>query len=114
MVDMIRAARPHMLFVAFGAPKQDIWIARHQAEIGVPVAVGVGGVFNFITGRVPRAPVWMQNSGLEWLFRITQEPRRLWKRYFVHDMPVVVRLIAEAVRMRLSSGSSHSVTVRKA
>ena len=114
MVDMIRAARPHMLFVAFGAPKQDIWIARHQAEIGVPVAVGVGGVFNFITGRVPRAPVWMQNSGLEWLFRITQEPRRLWKRYFVHDMPVVVRLIAEAVRMRLSSGSSHPVTVRKA
>jgi N-acetylglucosaminyldiphosphoundecaprenol N-acetyl-beta-D-mannosaminyltransferase len=113
MVEMIRAARPHMLFVAFGAPKQDLWIAHHQAEIGVPVAVGVGGVFNFITGRVPRAPVWMQKSGTEWLFRLVQEPRRLWRRYFVQDMPIVARMCLEALRTRYSTGASRSITMPK-
>jgi N-acetylglucosaminyldiphosphoundecaprenol N-acetyl-beta-D-mannosaminyltransferase len=100
MVDMIREAKPHMLFVAFGAPKQDLWIARHQEEIGVPVAIGVGGVFNFLTGRVSRAPLWMQERGLEWLFRVMCEPRRLWRRYFVQDLPVVAQLALDAMRVR--------------
>jgi N-acetylglucosaminyldiphosphoundecaprenol N-acetyl-beta-D-mannosaminyltransferase len=100
IVDMIRAAKPQMLFVAFGAPKQDIWIAQHRNTLGVPVAVGVGGVFNFLTGRVRRAPEWMQRSGLEWLYRVSQEPRRLWRRYFVQDMPVMMQMAAEAMQLR--------------
>lgn len=100
IVEMIQAAKPDMLFVAFGAPKQDLWIAQHQEQINVPVAIGVGGVFNFLTGRVSRAPLWMQERGMEWLFRVMCEPRRLWRRYFVEDMPVVTRLAVDAIRTR--------------
>jgi N-acetylglucosaminyldiphosphoundecaprenol N-acetyl-beta-D-mannosaminyltransferase len=100
IVNMIREARPHFLFVAFGAPKQDLWIAKHRDEINVPVAVGVGGVFNFVTGRVRRAPVWMQNHGLEWLYRVFQEPRRLWKRYFLKDFPIIAQMAVGAMVAR--------------
>src|SRR5438105_11639172 len=96
MVNMIKQARPHLLFVAFGAPKQDTWIAKHRDELAVPVAIGVGGVFNFLTGRLKRAPMWMQQHGLEWLYRVVQEPRRLWRRYFVMDLPVISRMAFEA------------------
>ena len=98
MVAMIRAAAPHFLFVAFGAPKQDTWIAQHRGILGVPVAVGVGGVFNFLAGRVQRAPVWMQRHGMEWLYRVSQEPQRLWRRYFVEDMPVLAKIAAQALQ----------------
>jgi N-acetylglucosaminyldiphosphoundecaprenol N-acetyl-beta-D-mannosaminyltransferase len=93
MVQMVRDARPDMLFVAFGAPRQDTWIAQHRHELGVPVMVGVGGTFNFLAGRVSRAPLWMQRRGLEWLYRLRQEPRRLWKRYLLGDMPVFLRIV---------------------
>ena len=66
IVDRIRAARPDMLFVAFGAPRQDLWIARHKHELGVPVCVGVGGTFDLLAGNLARAPRWMQRAGLEW------------------------------------------------
>jgi hypothetical protein len=69
----------------------------------VPVAVGVGGVFNFIIGRVRRAPHWMQKSGMEWLYRVAQEPRRLWRRYFVQDMPVLARIAADAFQVRVNA-----------
>ena len=103
MVDMIRAAKPHFLFVAFGAPKQDLWIARHREELSVPVSVGVGGVFNFLTGRVKRAPSWMQMHGLEWLYRVCQEPRRLWKRYFMLDMPIMIQMAVGAAIARTAA-----------
>lgn len=101
MVSMIRDVQPHVLFVAFGAPKQDLWISRHQEQLRVPVAMGVGGVFNFVTGRTKRAPDWMQQKGFEWLYRVMIEPRRLWRRYFINDMPVVVKLANEALRARM-------------
>ncbi|HST04781.1 MAG TPA: WecB/TagA/CpsF family glycosyltransferase [Chloroflexia bacterium] len=102
IVALIQEAKPDFLFVAFGAPKQDLWIAQHQEELQVPVAMGVGGVFNFLTGRVRRAPVWMQQKGLEWFYRVICEPRRLWRRYFVNDMPVVLRLANEAMHVRMA------------
>jgi N-acetylglucosaminyldiphosphoundecaprenol N-acetyl-beta-D-mannosaminyltransferase len=74
-------ARPDLLFVAFGCPKAEKWIARHYLELGVPVAAGVGATIDFLAGRVRRAPPWMRRGGLEWLFRLAQEPRRLWRRY---------------------------------
>jgi N-acetylglucosaminyldiphosphoundecaprenol N-acetyl-beta-D-mannosaminyltransferase len=76
IVSWVRAACPEILFVAYGAPQQDLWIARTQARIGVPVALGVGGSFDFIAGVTQRAPHWVQRVGLEWLHRLLREPWR--------------------------------------
>lgn len=81
LLDGIRAARPHILFVAFGQPKGERWIAENLARIGVPAAVQVGASLEFAAGRFTRAPRWMQRSGVEWVFRMLQEPRRLTSRY---------------------------------
>jgi N-acetylglucosaminyldiphosphoundecaprenol N-acetyl-beta-D-mannosaminyltransferase len=92
-IERVRAAAPDILLVAFGAPRQDYWIRRHLQRLGVPVCIGVGGSFDMLSGRIRRAPGWMQRSGLEWLYRFRREPGRLWKRYFVHDLPVFLRLM---------------------
>jgi N-acetylglucosaminyldiphosphoundecaprenol N-acetyl-beta-D-mannosaminyltransferase len=77
----LRSADPDILFVGLGAPKQEQWIFANQQELGIPVAVGVGASLDFVSGLVPRAPRWMQRAGLEWLFRVIMEPRRLGRRY---------------------------------
>ena len=77
----INAAKPDLLFVALGNPKQELWMGRNAGRLDVSVMIGVGGTFNFITGKVKRAPRWAQRSGLEWIYRICQEPGRLWRRY---------------------------------
>ncbi len=79
MVSKIREARPHALFVAFGAPQQDKWIARNAQRLAVPLMMGVGGTLDFVAGVVPRAPSWMRRLGLEWLFRLVRQPWR-WRR----------------------------------
>ena len=81
IVERINAAHPDVLFVALGNPKQELWMGRNAAKLKVGVMIGIGGTFNFIAGRVKRAPLWVQKSGLEWIYRIIQEPGRLWKRY---------------------------------
>jgi exopolysaccharide biosynthesis WecB/TagA/CpsF family protein len=81
IVERINASRPDLLFVALGNPKQELWMGRNAAKLHVPVMMGVGGTFNFIAGRVKRAPRWVQRCGMEWIYRILQEPRRLWRRY---------------------------------
>ena len=86
IVELIKAANADILFVGLGAPKQEKWIYEHYNEIKVPVSIGVGISFSFAAGTIKRAPVWMQKSGLEWLWRLMMEPRRLWKRYLVNDM----------------------------
>jgi N-acetylglucosaminyldiphosphoundecaprenol N-acetyl-beta-D-mannosaminyltransferase len=83
VVEKIRAARPDVLWVGLGAPKQERWMWTRRAALGVPVMVGVGAAFDFHTGRVPQAPAWMREHGLEWLFRLRSEPRRLWRRYII-------------------------------
>ena len=85
--DIVRAARPDVLLVAFGAPKQEKWIAANKDLLGVPVSIGVGGSFEMAAGILKRAPAWLQHLGLEWLYRFAQQPRRLFERYFVNDMP---------------------------
>ena len=75
------AAKPDILLVAFGSPKQEKWIYNHAQQLKIPVMMGVGGTFDFIAGVTKRAPQWMQRTGLEWLYRLACEPRRLWKRY---------------------------------
>jgi N-acetylglucosaminyldiphosphoundecaprenol N-acetyl-beta-D-mannosaminyltransferase len=92
MLRVVRRAAPDFLFVALGAPRQDFWIREHQAELQVPVAMGVGCVLDLLAGAVRRAPVWMQRTGLEWAFRLAQEPQRLWRRYLLNDLPMLARL----------------------
>jgi N-acetylglucosaminyldiphosphoundecaprenol N-acetyl-beta-D-mannosaminyltransferase len=79
--EQILSAQPDLLFVGFGCPKQEKWINMHYRSLGVPVSVGVGGTIDFLAGKLSRAPVWMQKSGSEWIFRLAQEPRRLFGRY---------------------------------
>lgn len=74
---LIHVHRTQVLLVAFGAPKQDLWIARLKDRLGVSVAIGVGGAFDYLTGRVPRAPVWMRRAGFEWLHRLAKQPWRI-------------------------------------
>ncbi|HYN88647.1 MAG TPA: WecB/TagA/CpsF family glycosyltransferase [Ardenticatenaceae bacterium] len=86
----IRAARPDILMVAYGAPTQDLWIARHGAEVGVPVMMGVGGTLDFVAGVVPRPPKVLHTLGLEWLYRLWKQPWR-WRRQL--RLPVFVLLV---------------------
>lgn len=79
VVEQIKAAKPDVLFVAMGIPKQEKWIRRHKDEIGVPVSVGIGGSFDVYSGRVKRAPRWMQRRGLEWLYRVMMDPKKISK-----------------------------------
>jgi N-acetylglucosaminyldiphosphoundecaprenol N-acetyl-beta-D-mannosaminyltransferase len=97
-VDAIRDANPDILFVALGAPKQEIWMQRHGAELSGAVAVGVGGAFDIVAGRFREAPRWMTRYGFEWLFRLAQEPRRLARRYLLDDPWI----LWWAIRIRLA------------
>ena len=77
----IKAAAPDILFVALGSPKQEKWIDANYQKLGIPISIGIGASFEFVSGMVRRAPKWMQKLGWEWLYRLLVEPRRLWKRY---------------------------------
>jgi N-acetylglucosaminyldiphosphoundecaprenol N-acetyl-beta-D-mannosaminyltransferase len=81
LLAQIAEAKPQIIFVGLGAPKQEMFIDQHLRALHIPVAIGVGGSFEILSGQVQRAPIWMQQTGLEWLFRLLREPRRLWKRY---------------------------------
>ena len=96
-LERLRAASPDLVLVAFGAPKQELWIDRFSDRIGPAVAMGVGGSLDFITGQVKRAPAWMSRMGLEWLYRLLQEPRRMWRRYLVED-PAFIAIVARSRR----------------
>jgi exopolysaccharide biosynthesis WecB/TagA/CpsF family protein len=102
----ISEASPDVLLVAFGHPKQERWIDVHREQLGVSVAIGVGCVLDLIAGRRRRAPRWMQATGLEWAYRLTQEPRRLWGRYLT-DAAWLVLFGARALRSRL--GGKHVI-----
>jgi N-acetylglucosaminyldiphosphoundecaprenol N-acetyl-beta-D-mannosaminyltransferase len=92
VLETIRRSGAAVLLVAFGAPKQDLWISRNLAAAQVRVAMGVGGLFDFYSGRIPRAPSWMRELGLEWMYRFIQEPRRMWRRYFVGNVVFLYRV----------------------
>ncbi|WP_410787970.1 WecB/TagA/CpsF family glycosyltransferase [Kribbella sp. C-35] len=80
-VARMNEARPDIVWVGLGAPKQERWMADHRHRLNATILIGVGAAFDFHTGRLDRAPYWMQRSGLEWSYRLYKEPRRLWKRY---------------------------------
>jgi len=95
VVSMINAAGAHVLWVGLGCPKQESWIFEHRERLNVPVMAGVGQAFDIHAGVLRRAPFWMRNSGLEWLYRLASEPRRLWRRYLVCNTQFVYYLITE-------------------
>jgi len=97
IVESIVRANPGFLFVALGAPRQDLWIREHRERLGVPVAMGVGCVLDLLAGTVHRAPAWMQSLGFEWSYRLMREPRRLWRRYLRDDLPHFWRLRSMAL-----------------
>ncbi len=94
----IRDSGARVLLVAFGAPRQEKWIAQNLAATGVGVAMGVGGLFDFYSGRIKRAPAWVREIGMEWFYRFIQEPRRMWRRYFVGNAVFLRRVVWNRLR----------------
>jgi len=93
IVSLINVSEPDVVWIGLGAPKQERWMAAHLERITAPVMIGVGAAFDFHAGLKPQAPRWMQRTGLEWLFRLLSEPRRLWRRYVINN-PRFVTLVA--------------------
>jgi N-acetylglucosaminyldiphosphoundecaprenol N-acetyl-beta-D-mannosaminyltransferase len=99
LIARIRGTEPHIVLVALGAPKQEVLIDAIRASLRPAVMFAVGASLDFIAGTVPRAPGWMSNSGLEWVFRLTREPGRLWRRYLMRD-PKFLVILGRAMRER--------------
>ena len=97
LVEHINAARPDIVWVGLSTPKQEYWMARHLGRVTAPVLIGVGAAFDFNAGLKAQAPCWMQQSGLEWLFRLFAEPRRLWRRYLLNNTGFVFRILCSGL-----------------
>jgi N-acetylglucosaminyldiphosphoundecaprenol N-acetyl-beta-D-mannosaminyltransferase len=104
VVAEINQAKPDVVWVGIGVPKQEKWMAALRERLDAPVLIGVGAAFDFHAGLIPQAPSWMQAAGLEWLFRLSKEPRRLWKRYLTYNPRFVVGFLAQYVRHRRARG----------
>jgi len=100
IVEQINASGAGVVWVSLGCPKQELWMAAHRGHINA-VMVGVGAAFDYHAGTIKRAPKWMQDSGLEWLYRLLSEPRRLWKRYLVTNTLFIVGAIKQLIRFKL-------------
>jgi N-acetylglucosaminyldiphosphoundecaprenol N-acetyl-beta-D-mannosaminyltransferase len=111
ILDEIQAAKPDILLVAFGNPKQEKWIGMYGYQLGVPVMIGIGGSLDFIAGQTRRAPAWMQRTGLEWLFRLWQEPRRLFKRYILDIYIFCIFFLRQWLEMRRNKQSAIKLPV---
>jgi N-acetylglucosaminyldiphosphoundecaprenol N-acetyl-beta-D-mannosaminyltransferase len=95
VISIIRGVKPDILVVAFGTPLQEKWIEKNLEKLGIPLCIGAGAAIDFLSGNIPRAPVWMQRAGLEWFFRLVLEPRRLWRRYLVRDTKFIYLLLCQ-------------------
>ena len=98
MVRKVNEFKPDILWVGLSAPKQEKWIYRNFNRLDIKMAVGIGAVFNFYAGVVKRAPQWMQNNGLEWLYRIYSEPKRLFKKYLIYNTKFMVLVFKDILR----------------
>lgn len=89
IIDMVKEANPDILILGLGSPKQEKFIYKYRNRLNIPISLGLGASFDFEAGNIKRAPKWMSNHGLEWLFRITQDPKRMTKRYLVDDRKIL-------------------------
>jgi exopolysaccharide biosynthesis WecB/TagA/CpsF family protein len=100
VIEQVRAARPDLLFLGIPSPRKEFWLAEHLPALGVPFAMGVGGSFDVLAGKIKRAPKWVQRIGCEWVYRLVQEPRRMWKRYLVGNTAFIWLTVKELWRSR--------------
>ena len=100
IVEMINQTGAEIVWVGLGAPKQERWMATHVGRLDAAALIGVGAAFDFHAGLKPQAPRWMQRSGLEWFFRLSTEPRRLWKRYLIHNPSFIASVILQETGLR--------------
>ena len=105
VVQEIKESGARILFVATGNPAQELWMAAHRGKVPA-VMIGVGAAFDFLTGAKRQAPRWMMGIGLEWLFRLATEPRRLWKRYLKHNPRFVVLFALQLIRARFNRATA--------
>ena len=99
IVEKIVASKANMLFVAMSSPKKEIFLHKHREALkAVNFIMGVGGSFDVLSGKTKRAPLWMQNSGLEWFYRFAQEPKRMWKRYLVGNTKFILLVLKEKLK----------------
>ncbi|MCG7592779.1 WecB/TagA/CpsF family glycosyltransferase [Mycobacterium sp. PSTR-4-N] len=99
IINRINASQADLVWVGLSTPKQERWMASHRGSLTAPVLLGVGAAFDFHADLMPQAPGWMQRSGLEWLFRLMKEPRRLWKRYMRNNPAFVARVARTRPRL---------------
>jgi N-acetylglucosaminyldiphosphoundecaprenol N-acetyl-beta-D-mannosaminyltransferase len=100
VLSKMRRSKPDVVLIALGCPRQEKWIAQHLGDTGAKVLIGVGGLLDFYSGRIPRAPVWVRELGMEWFYRFYQEPGRMFHRYFVGNFTFLYRVMGERFRMR--------------
>lgn len=100
IVALINQVHLDLLWVGLSTPKQEWWIYEHRKKLQVPVMVGVGAAFDFLAGLKPQAPYWMQENGLEWLFRLITEPRRLWRRVLIYGPKFLYYVMLEQLRLK--------------
>ena len=97
IIDAINAANPDLLWIGMTAPKQEKWTYSHWNELNIHSHVGtIGAVFDFFAGTVERAPIWWQEHGLEWLYRLMKEPKRMWRRYIIGNSLFLWNMVKEA------------------
>ncbi|MDM5221854.1 WecB/TagA/CpsF family glycosyltransferase [Peribacillus sp. NJ11] len=99
IVETIKKSKADILLVAFSSPQKEYWLSKYGEEMQVPFVMGVGGSFDVVAGVTKRAPKWMQNLGLEWFYRFTQEPGRMWKRYLVGNTKFIIYTLEEKFKM---------------
>ncbi len=100
VLSLINKARADIVWVGLGAPKQERWMSEHQRYLKAPVLVGVGAAFDFHSGRITQAPRWMREHGLEWLFRLSREPGRLWRRYLIYGTEFIALVLLESLGLK--------------
>lgn len=97
MINTINSFEPDVLFVGMTAPKQEKWVCKHYNNLKTQHICSIGAVFDFYAGNIQRAPKWMQRNGLEWLYRLIKEPRRMWKRYIIGNAKFIFYIIKEKI-----------------
>ncbi len=100
IVQRINEAKPDLIWVGLSTPKQERWMSAHAGRLAAPALLGVGAAFDFHAGLVTQAPPWMQRNGLEWFYRLTREPKRLWRRYFQNNPAFVAKIMRRPPRLR--------------
>ena len=100
VIQAIEVAQADIVWVGLSTPKQERWMYEHRERLNIPVLVGVGAAFDFHTGRIAQAPEWMRERGLEWLFRLAMEPRRLWRRYLVYGAEFAALVLLELLGLK--------------